>query len=104
MARKRNQPEAEETPVAVVEVDELEELTTEEDEAQETFTPTEIANGLNMDPKQLRAYLRANYTRDPSMKEKSWHLNAEVAAQVIEHFTRSKEENVVTLEDAVDSE
>jgi len=98
MARKRNQQE--ESATAVADVEEVEELEVDETEKPETFTPTQLAEALNVDPKRLRAYLRANFTRDPAMKGKSWHLSAEVAAIVIEHFT-TKEDEVVELDDMV---
>lgn len=52
-----------------------------------TFTPTELATALGVDPKRIRAYLRANFTRPIEAKNTSWMLDAEVAEVVIEHFT-----------------
>jgi len=70
---------------------------TETVEVQETFTPTELASELGVDPKRVRAYLRANFTRPIEAKNTSWMLSAEVAEAVIEHFTAS-------VTDADDSE
>jgi hypothetical protein len=69
----------------------------EEDEV-ESFTPSEVAKDLNVDPKALRAFLRSTFPRPLDMKNKSWVITPEMAAVCIEHFTASDDEDVEEIE------
>lgn len=57
-----------------------------------SFTPSEIAEATGADPKRIRQYLRENYTREASMKGKSWSFNSEVAEDLITQFSPQPEE------------
>lgn len=55
---------------------------------KKSYTPTELANELGVDPKRVRAYLRQEYTRDAEAKNTSWNLSDEVAKAVRARFTK----------------
>ena len=55
-----------------------------------TYTPNQLAKHLDISPKQLRAYLRANHARPADAKGTSWVINAATAKKVLVHFTPSK--------------
>lgn len=65
---------------------------TETEAKASTVTPTEIAEATGADPKAVRAFLRANFARSKDMKGKSWALDADTAAKVIEHFEQSEDD------------
>jgi hypothetical protein len=91
MARNKN--EAVEEVDEVIEDDESEE--TEETEVRKPITPADIALATGADPKAIRGYLRANYTRPKEMHGKSWDIPADVADAVIEHFRPKDDEEEV---------
>jgi len=51
-----------------------------------TYTPNQLAKALDVSPKQLRAYLRANFTRPADAKGTSWVIDAATAKAVVAHF------------------
>ena len=53
-------------------------------------TPKELANALSVDPKRLRAFLRANFTRPNEAKNTSWSIGPEAVAAATEHFAKSE--------------
>jgi hypothetical protein len=53
-------------------------------------TPKELANALQIDPKRLRAFLRANFTRSNDAKNTSWSIGPEAQAAAREHFAKSE--------------
>jgi hypothetical protein len=57
-----------------------------------TFTPSEIAEQTGADPKAIRAFLRANYTRPLEMKNKSWVVTEEMADALLAHFSPEEED------------
>lgn len=59
-----------------------------------TYSPKELAAELEIDPKQLRAYLRRTegLQRDPEAKNTSWQLSQEQADMVKAHFSPSDED------------
>jgi len=60
---------------------------------KKSYTPTELATELGVDPKRVRAWLRAEYTRDPEAKNTSWHLSEDVAEAVRVRFTKVEEKS-----------
>lgn len=72
---------------------------TQEVEETQPITPSDIADATGADPKAVRAYLRSNFARDPGMKGKSWNIPSEIAAQVIEHFTATEDDESEELEE-----
>jgi len=58
-----------------------------------TYTPTEVAQMLNVDPKRVRAYLRANFTRPLEAKNTSWILTEEVKDALVDHFTKDESDD-----------
>ena len=53
-------------------------------------SPKELANALEVDPKRLRAFLRANFTRSDEAKNTSWSIGPEAQAAAREHFAKSE--------------
>jgi hypothetical protein len=93
VAKSNEEVKDTETP----EVDETEEIT--------SFTPSEVAGDLNVDPKALRAFLRSTFPRPLEMKNKSWVLTPEMASACIEHFTLSdtEDEEVEDIDELVEA-
>lgn len=60
---------------------------------KKSYTPTELANELGVDPKRVRAYLRQEFTRDAEAKNTSWNLSDEVAQAVRTRFTKVETES-----------
>jgi predicted transcriptional regulator len=60
---------------------------------KKSYTPTELANELGVDPKRVRAFLRQEFTRDPEAKNTSWNLSDEVAQAVRTRFTKVETES-----------
>lgn len=54
------------------------------------ITPKELAAELNVDPKRLRAYLRANFARPAEAKNTSWSIPADAAKAARDHFEAKK--------------
>ena len=54
------------------------------------MTPTMLAKDLGIDPKRLRAYLRANHTRPAEAKNTSWTLSAPVVTKARAYFRKGK--------------
>jgi hypothetical protein len=50
------------------------------------MTPKALAEELKVDPKRLRAYLRANFTRPAEAKNTSWAISAEAVKAAKAHF------------------
>lgn len=61
--------------------------------ATETITPKALAEELEVSPKALRAYLRANFPRDDEAKNTAWTISSKVAAKVRAHYEESDEED-----------
>ncbi len=55
-----------------------------------TMTPVALAKELKVDPKRLRAYLRANHTRPADKKNTSWALSAAVVNSCRKQFGTAK--------------
>jgi hypothetical protein len=55
-----------------------------------TVSPKELANELEVDPKRLRAFLRANFTRTNEAKNTSWAIGPEAQIAAREHFAKSE--------------
>ena len=53
-------------------------------------SPKELANELSVDPKRLRAFLRANFARPNEAKNTSWSIGPEAQAAAREHFAKSE--------------
>jgi hypothetical protein len=56
------------------------------------LSPKELAAALEVDPKRLRAFLRANFTRTAEAKNTSWSIGPEAQAAAREHFAKSATE------------
>jgi hypothetical protein len=56
-----------------------------------TITATELAALVERDPKQVRAYLRKEFARDPEAKGSSWKITAQLQEQTVNHFTALNE-------------
>lgn len=61
-----------------------------EAKAKKTYTPNELAKICGVDPKRVRAYLRANHPRTNKEKNSSWSVSLAVAREVKQHFAPSK--------------
>ena len=55
-----------------------------------TYTPKALANEIGCDPKSLRGFLRANYTRPIEAKNTSWIITEDAANAAREHFAKQK--------------
>jgi len=53
-------------------------------------TPKALANELGVDPKRLRAYLRATFTRPIEAKNTSWAITPDAANAAREHFAKQQ--------------
>jgi hypothetical protein len=54
------------------------------------ITPKELAAKLEVDPKRLRAFLRANFTRPAEAKNTSWSIGPDAVKAATEHFAKSE--------------
>jgi hypothetical protein len=54
------------------------------------ITPKELANEIGCDPKRLRSFLRANYTRPAEAKNTSWAITNDAAKAAREHFAKQR--------------
>jgi len=54
------------------------------------MTPKQLANDLSVDPKRLRAFLRANYTRPVEAKNTSWSITPDAVKAAREHFAKQR--------------
>ena len=61
--------------------------------APRTFTPSELAERLNVSPKNLRAYLRANFPRNAEAKNTSWTIDLDTAKAVQAHYAERASSN-----------
>lgn len=64
---------------------------TPEVEAPKTYTPGDVAKLVDRDPKQVRAFLRKEFTRPGEAKNTSWHLTEEVKDLVVTHYAKLDE-------------
>lgn len=55
-------------------------------EGGDNMTPKQLANELKCDPKRLRAYLRANFTRPAEQKNTSWTIAPDAIKGARAHF------------------
>lgn len=53
------------------------------------LTPTALATELKVDPKRLRAWLRANHARPAEAKNTSWTITAPVARAARAYFKKA---------------
>lgn len=73
---------------------------------RDTYAPNDIAEavfgreGAFQGGKRIRAYLRANYTRKPESKGKTWTLAPNVAQSVFDHFISERTSEVTEADDA----
>lgn len=58
---------------------------------ESTYRPEQLASSLGVDGKEVRAYLRDVFERDPSEKGSDWMLTGEQAEAVIEQFSDSSD-------------
>jgi hypothetical protein len=56
----------------------------------DTITPKALAEEIGIDAKVLRAYLRANFTRDAEAKNTSWIITPEAADAAREKFAKQE--------------
>ncbi len=56
----------------------------------DVITPKALAEELGIDPKRLRSFLRANFTRVAEAKNTSWGITPEAAKAAKEHFAKSE--------------
>lgn len=54
------------------------------------LTPKQLANEIGCDPKRLRAFLRANFTRPNEVKNTSWAITPKAADAAREHFAKQR--------------
>jgi hypothetical protein len=54
------------------------------------ITPKELAAELAVDPKRLRAFLRANFARTAEAKNTSWSIGPDAAKAARTHFAKSE--------------
>lgn len=54
-------------------------------------TPKTLAEELQVDPKRLRAFLRANFARSAEVKNTTWNIADEAAKAAREHFAPKPE-------------
>lgn len=63
-------------------------------------TPDDLAREMGLkDGKSIRAFLRTNVRRDPSLKGTEWKLSPEVAQHVRDNLRAKAESAIVTLAD-----
>lgn len=55
-----------------------------------TYTPKQLADELNIDPKKLRAYLRKEYPRTVEEKNTSWTIAESAAAAARKNFAKTE--------------
>jgi hypothetical protein len=53
-------------------------------------TPKMLADELSVDPKRLRAFLRANFARPAEAKNTSWSIGADAVKAARAHFAKSE--------------
>jgi hypothetical protein len=63
-----------------------------------TITPKDLAAELNIDPKRLRGWLRANHTRDAAVKNTTWAIDADAADAARARFTPPADDDATTDE------
>lgn len=51
-----------------------------------TITATELAELVERDPKQVRAFLRKEFARNPEVKGSTWKIDSELQEKVVQHF------------------
>lgn len=56
-----------------------------------TYRPEDLAKELGVSGKQIRAYLRSEFSRGPEAKGTSWTLTEDMAAKVVARFTPSED-------------
>ncbi len=56
------------------------------------YTPTDLAEELDISPKSLRAWLRVNFKRPADSKGSRWILTADQEKAAREHYTKPKKE------------
>jgi hypothetical protein len=56
-----------------------------------SVTPKALAEELSIDPKRLRAYLRANFARTVEAKNTTWTITDEAEKAAREHFAAKEE-------------
>lgn len=49
--------------------------------------PADVSEQLGVDAKQIRAFLRREFTRDATRKNTSWHLTPDMVEAIVDHFT-----------------
>lgn len=52
----------------------------------DTTTPKALAQELGIDPKRLRSFLRANFTRTAEAKNTTWALTPDAVIDARAHF------------------
>lgn len=66
-------------------------MTNEQNKTEPKYvSPKELANALQVDPKRLRAFLRANFARSAEAKNTSWSIGPEAAKAAAEHFAKQR--------------
>jgi len=60
--------------------------------SEKNLTPKQLAADLQVDPKRLRGFLRANFARPTEAKNTSWSIGPEAAKAAREHFAKSETE------------
>lgn len=58
--------------------------------------PNDVAERLGVDGKAVRNFLRSEFKRDPSKKNTSWYLTADMVAAIEDHFTPQDDDDDVT--------
>lgn len=74
--------------------------------AQETVKlvrPGDVSDMIGVDAKQIRAYLRREFSRDAAKKNTSWHLTPDMVEAIVDHFTPS-DDDVEESDDAETTE
>ena len=55
-----------------------------------TYTPKALAIEIGCDPKSLRGFLRANFTRSIEAKNTSWIITEDAAEAARAHFAKQR--------------
>jgi hypothetical protein len=56
----------------------------------QNLTPTQLANELGINPKNLRNYLRKNFTRTLEVKNTAWSITPEAQEAARAHFKKQE--------------
>ena len=64
-------------------------------DAPTTITPKDLAAELNIDPKRLRGWLRANHTRATEAKNTTWGIDKATADAARVRFTPKADDATV---------